>query len=65
MRFFLEFSYSGKNYHGWQRQPNAVSVQEVIEDSLNTILSKVIVHLLNSANSKQEDLWIGQYNGTG
>ena len=38
MRFFLEFSYSGKNYHGWQRQPNAVSVQEVIEDSLNTIL---------------------------
>ena len=38
MRFFLEFSYSGKNYHGWQRQPNAISVQEVIEDSLKTIL---------------------------
>ena len=38
MRFFLEFSYSGTNYHGWQRQPNAISVQEVIEDSLNTIL---------------------------
>ena len=38
MRFFLEFSYSGTNYHGWQRQPNAISVQEVIEDSLKTIL---------------------------
>ena len=38
MRFFLEFSYSGTNYHGWQRQPNAISIQEVIEDSLKTIL---------------------------
>ena len=38
MRFFLEFSYSGTNYHGCQRQPNAISVQEVIENSLKTIL---------------------------
>ena len=38
MRYFLEFSYSGTNYHGWQRQPNAITVQEVIENSLKTIL---------------------------
>ena len=31
-RFFLEFSYAGSAYHGWQRQPNAVTVQEVMEE---------------------------------
>ncbi|GAA4271261.1 tRNA pseudouridine(38-40) synthase TruA [Aquimarina gracilis] len=38
MRYFLELSYDGTPYHGWQRQPNAISVQEVLEDSLSTIL---------------------------
>ncbi len=38
MRYFLELSYNGTSYHGWQRQPNAISVQEVIEDSLSTLL---------------------------
>ena len=38
MRYFLELSYFGKAYHGWQRQPNAISVQEVVENSLATIL---------------------------
>ena len=38
MRYFLEFSYNGKAYHGWQNQPNAISVQEVLEKALSTIL---------------------------
>ena len=38
MRFFLEFSYAGTHYHGWQRQPNALSVQEVMENALGTLL---------------------------
>ncbi len=38
MRYFLELSYNGTLYHGWQRQPNAISVQEVLEDSLSTVL---------------------------
>lgn len=38
MRYFLELSYNGTPYHGWQRQPNAISVQEVIENSLSTLL---------------------------
>ena len=42
MRFFLEFSYAGTNYHGWQRQPNAVSVQEVMEHALETLLKSPI-----------------------
>jgi tRNA pseudouridine38-40 synthase len=30
-------SYDGSNYHGWQRQENALSVQAVIEESLKQI----------------------------
>ncbi len=43
MRYFIELSYFGKKYHGWQRQPNAITVQEVIEDALSTILQKQIL----------------------
>ncbi|MBC2839792.1 tRNA pseudouridine(38-40) synthase TruA [Robiginitalea sp. SC105] len=38
MRFFLEFSYLGTAYHGWQRQPNALTVQEVLEGKMATLL---------------------------
>ncbi|WP_418636847.1 tRNA pseudouridine(38-40) synthase TruA [Winogradskyella sp.] len=42
MRFFIELSYNGKAYHGWQNQPNAISVQEVVEKALSTILKTEI-----------------------
>ncbi|MCK5638297.1 MAG: tRNA pseudouridine(38-40) synthase TruA [Flavobacteriaceae bacterium] len=42
MRYFIELSYNGKNYHGWQRQPNEVSVQEKIEEGLSLLLSETI-----------------------
>lgn len=38
MRFFLRLSYDGSPFHGWQSQPNAVSVQQTIENALSTIL---------------------------
>lgn len=38
MRYFIEFSYNGKNYAGWQIQPNAISVQEIFENALSTVL---------------------------
>ncbi len=38
MRYFLEFAYKGTNYHGWQYQPNATSVQETLTKALSTIL---------------------------
>lgn len=34
-RYFIEFSYFGKNYFGYQRQPNEISVQEVLENALS------------------------------
>ncbi|MEP0264141.1 tRNA pseudouridine(38-40) synthase TruA [Dokdonia sp.] len=38
MRYFIQLSYNGTPYHGWQRQPNAVTVQQTIEEALSTIL---------------------------
>jgi len=38
LRYFLEFAYKGTNYHGWQYQPNASSVQETLTKALSTIL---------------------------
>lgn len=42
MRYFLEIAYYGKNYYGWQRQPNDISIQQVIEECLSTILREDI-----------------------
>lgn len=41
-RYFLQLSYKGTSYHGWQVQPNALSVQEVMEKALSTILREQI-----------------------
>lgn len=38
MRYFLEFSYRGTAYRGWQRQPDAVSVQETLEGCMSLLL---------------------------
>lgn len=38
MRYFIEFAYNGKNYHGWQSQPNASSVQETLSKAISVIL---------------------------
>ena len=37
-RYFMKLAYRGANFHGWQSQPNAVSVQSTIEDALTTIM---------------------------
>lgn len=38
MRYFIQLSYDGTRYHGWQVQPNGVSVQEVLQKALSTLL---------------------------
>jgi tRNA pseudouridine38-40 synthase len=40
MRYFIQLSFNGKNFHGWQIQPNAISVQEVLENALSKLLKK-------------------------
>ena len=42
MRYFIKLSYNGKAYHGWQNQPKEVSVQEVLEHALSTLLKTPI-----------------------
>ena len=42
MRYFLVIKYCGLKYHGWQRQPNSISVQETIEEAISTILRQKI-----------------------
>ena len=39
MRYFIEISYLGTNYHGWQSQPNAITIQEITENCLSKILN--------------------------
>lgn len=38
LRYFVRFSYLGKAYHGWQKQPNAQTVQQCMEECFSTLL---------------------------
>ena len=42
MRYFIEISYLGTGYHGWQIQPNAITVQEVLEEKLSVLFKQQI-----------------------
>lgn len=37
-RYFVQLSYNGTGYHGWQIQPSGISVQEVLQKAFSTIL---------------------------
>lgn len=37
-RYFIRLGYRGASFHGWQIQPNAVSVQEEVERAFSTVL---------------------------
>lgn len=37
-RYFIDLAYLGSAYHGWQVQPGAVTVQEVLEKALSTLV---------------------------
>lgn len=42
MRYFMLFAYDGTDFHGWQIQPNAVSVQQRLNEALSTLLRQPI-----------------------
>lgn len=42
IRYFMSLSYNGRNYVGWQVQPNGVSVQQVLQDAFATILQEQV-----------------------
>jgi len=37
LRYFIELSYQGKNYHGWQIQPDVITVQEKLNKAVSII----------------------------
>ncbi len=39
MKYKLTLMYDGTAYHGWQRQQNGITVQEILEDRLGEMLS--------------------------
>ncbi len=41
-RYFIFISYKGTSYHGWQIQPNSVTVQKILDDALSVILNEKI-----------------------
>tara|TARA_B100000686_G_scaffold261427_1_gene274386 strand:+ start:2928 stop:3674 length:747 start_codon:yes stop_codon:yes gene_type:complete len=42
LRFFIKCSYNGSKFHGWQRQNNAISIQQKLEEALNYIQGEPI-----------------------
>ena len=42
MRYFLEISFDGSNYHGWQKQPKSQTIQQTIEDCISILLKDKI-----------------------
>lgn len=42
MRYFIQFSYFGKHYHGWQNQPTAITVQQVLEEAMTTVMRQKV-----------------------
>jgi tRNA pseudouridine38-40 synthase len=42
LRYFIELSYHGKNYHGWQIQPDVVSVQQKVNHAVSLLFQQEI-----------------------
>jgi tRNA pseudouridine38-40 synthase len=41
-RYFLELSYKGTQYHGWQSQRNATAIQPILAEALATVLRETV-----------------------
>jgi tRNA pseudouridine38-40 synthase len=41
-RYFIFLSYKGTSYHGWQLQPNAVTVQKILNEAMSRVLEEEI-----------------------
>ena len=47
-RYFLKLAYKGTPYAGWQRQPNALGIQEIVEEALSQLLKSPITIVSSS-----------------
>ncbi len=50
-RYFIEMAYDGTNYHGWQIQPNAASVQQEINNALLKLFRQPEVYVVGAGRT--------------
>ncbi|WP_342226890.1 tRNA pseudouridine(38-40) synthase TruA [Candidatus Walczuchella endosymbiont of Icerya purchasi] len=50
MRYFIELSFNGTKYHGWQIQKTGISVEEVLENCLSSLL-KMPVNIIGAGRT--------------
>jgi tRNA pseudouridine38-40 synthase len=51
MRYFIHMAYDGGAYHGWQIQPNAITVQEVLNDALHKLLGNPNINVVGAGRT--------------
>ena len=51
MRYFIHLAYDGSHYHGWQIQPNAITVQEVLNDALHRLLGDYSINIVGAGRT--------------
>ncbi|WP_066507667.1 tRNA pseudouridine(38-40) synthase TruA [Rufibacter sp. DG15C] len=51
MRYFLDVAYDGTRFHGWQTQPNALTVQEVLDDAISKVFRVPQVESIGSGRT--------------
>ena len=49
--FKITLMFDGTNYHGWQRQPNGITVQEILEDRLFKLFGRTPVRVQGSSRT--------------
>ena len=50
-RYFIQLSFNGENYHGWQIQPDSPSVQETLTKALSTILRDKNIEIVGAGRT--------------
>ncbi len=58
-RYFLRLAYDGSHFHGWQRQPNAVTVQQTLEEAMSMMLRSTV--LLTGAGRTDTGVHAGEF----
>ena len=51
LRYFIELSYNGSKYHGWQSQPNAITIQQTVENSLQLVLKNKLLKIVGAGRT--------------
>lgn len=60
MRYLMTFSYNGKNYNGYQKQPNLKTIQQELEEALTFINNKNKVEIHASGRTDKGVHALGQ-----